>query len=826
MLLTWFSWYFSIVILGLVVFPITYFLFPKLEDKGYLFSKTIGLFLWGYIYWILTSFNLTKNSISGVLIVLIMLILISLFLLIKIKKETILIFFQQNIKTIIIAELLFILFFLGWTIMRAAMPNVDGTEKPMELAFINSILKSPVFPPNDPWLSGFSISYYYFGYVIVSILIRFTGVPSGIGFNLAIALWSALTAVSAYGVLYNLLASYQNKNKNIHISISALLAPFFILIVSNLEGFLEVLHAKGLFWNQFADGNFGSKFWSWLNILELNSPPAQPFTWIPNRPNGIIWWRASRVLSDFNIAGTRFEVIDEFPFFSFFLADLHPHVLAMPFVLITIGLAFQFYLILKDSGFINIKSWIKRSEFWVIALLVGGLGFLNTWDFPTYTALFAAIYAYFSYLEFGWSRRILLNFLYFGLSLGVIGFLLFLPYYIGFSSQAGGFLPSISFYTRGIHFWIMFAPLLVPIFIWLISKVSHNIKNDWLVGFKFSAIVVFGLWLASYLFGLLITGFMGNQQGSTSPFIEKWITASNQFLGLHAVTKVSELLGISIENRLLNPGTWITLLLLISFIWMILKKNRDTKNISTQFSSYSDDNFVILLIFLGTGLTLFPEFFYLRDQFATRMNTIFKFYFQTWIIWGIAASYSLVLIWQKRSTLNLILKVFSGLILVMSVAYPLFMIGSTIRPNNFNTLTLDGNNFRKIYTPLDYEAILWLQNRPNGTIAEAVGGSYSGFARFATLTGNPSVLGWVGHELQWRGGTTEMGSRENDLRELYETNDWNITEKILDNYSIQYIIVGSFEKSTYRVNDLKFREKLPIVFENQEVVIYENKFFQ
>ena len=49
------------------------------------------------------------------------------------------------------------------------------------------------------------------------------------------------------------------------------------------------------------------------------------------------------------------------------------------------------------------------------------------------------------------------------------------------------------------------------------------------------------------------------------------------------------------------------------------------------------DLFIALLVLLGCGLTLFPEFFYLRDQFATRMNTIFKFYFQAWITWGIAA---------------------------------------------------------------------------------------------------------------------------------------------------------------------------------------------
>jgi len=71
LVLNWLSWYFTIEILGLSVFPIAIFLFPKLEDKGYFFSKVIGLFLWGYLYWLLTSLGFLRNSLSGILITLI-----------------------------------------------------------------------------------------------------------------------------------------------------------------------------------------------------------------------------------------------------------------------------------------------------------------------------------------------------------------------------------------------------------------------------------------------------------------------------------------------------------------------------------------------------------------------------------------------------------------------------------------------------------------------------------------------------------------------------------------------------------------------------------
>ena len=104
----------------------------------------------------------------------------------------------------------------------------------------------------------------------------------------------------------------------------------------------------------------------------------------------------------------------------------------------------------------------------------------------------------------------------------------------------------------------------------------------------------------------------------------------------------------------------------------------------------------------------------------------------------------------------------------MSLAYPVFLISRTIENSGNELLTLDGNRFHSIYSPSNYEAALWLQNRPDGTIAEAIGGSYSSFGQMATISGNPTVLGWVGHEIQWRGGSKEMGSREDDIRRLYE----------------------------------------------------------
>jgi uncharacterized membrane protein len=100
--------------------------------------------------------------------------------------------------------LLFALVFVAWAVFRAYNPEIAGTEKPMEFTFINGVLGSRFFPPQDPWLSGYAISYYYFGYIMLGLFIRITGVDPAVGFNLGVALWYALVMVGAFGVVYEL----------------------------------------------------------------------------------------------------------------------------------------------------------------------------------------------------------------------------------------------------------------------------------------------------------------------------------------------------------------------------------------------------------------------------------------------------------------------------------------------------------------------------------------------------------------------------------------------------------------------------------------------
>ncbi|MDP2975185.1 MAG: DUF2298 domain-containing protein, partial [Anaerolineales bacterium] len=340
-MLSFLSWYLAISFLGLLTFPLAFRLFPALADRGYSLARALGLLLWGYIFWLLASLGIVQNDIGGLLLALLILTGLSGWALWKTivnilpcgdRQPSIVNWLKSNLRLIFITEALFLLSFAFLALVRAANPEIVGTEKPMELAFINAILRSPTFPPRDPWLSGYAISYYYFGYVMTAMLAKLTGVLGSVAFNLMLALLFALSAVGAYGILYNLLAAWQrttddrqSKLVTDHWSlVTSFLAPLFLLLVSNLEGFLEILHQRGLFWPpdpQLATLSTSSgqarNFWTWLDIKDLSLPPSQPLGWIPDRY--LWWWRASRVVQDYDLAGNWREIIDEFPFFSYLL---------------------------------------------------------------------------------------------------------------------------------------------------------------------------------------------------------------------------------------------------------------------------------------------------------------------------------------------------------------------------------------------------------------------------------------------------------------------------------------------------------------------------
>ncbi|CAG0958871.1 hypothetical protein ANAEL_00504 [Anaerolineales bacterium] len=425
------TWYFLITFLGWLTFPLAFILFPAFADRGYTLSRAVGMLIWGYVFWMFASLGIAQNDSGGIILALIFVVALSGWVLVN-RKSEIVNFLKSNLAPLLTAEILFFVAFAFLAFVRSANPELNGTERPMELAFINAILRSPTFPPQDPWLSGYAISYYYFGYVMTAMLARLSGIAGSMAHNLMTSLIFALAAVGSYGILYNLLAKadygQQTMDRRPASSVYGLFAPLFLLLVSNFGALLEVLHRLGLFWTKDATGQYTSAFWKWLDIKDLSEPPILPFQFVPDRY--LWWWRSSRVLQDYDMVGNPLEVIDEFPFFSFLLGDLHPHVLALPFGLLAIAAALHLFLggwrgEIRLPWGANIN--INYTGFLFSALLLGGLAFLNTWDILISAALIVGSYVCWRASEDGWSWERLEDVFLLGLPLGFLAILLYLP---------------------------------------------------------------------------------------------------------------------------------------------------------------------------------------------------------------------------------------------------------------------------------------------------------------------------------------------------------------------------------------------------------------
>ncbi|MBE0683160.1 MAG: hypothetical protein IH589_14725 [Anaerolineales bacterium] len=850
-----FAWYITLTLLGWLTFPLVYRLFPALADRGYTLARAAGLLIWCYAFWLMGSLGVAQNDAAGILFALAILIGLSVWSIIN-RKSEIVDFLQSNKSLILTTEILFIAAFAFLAFVRSANPELTSTEKPMELAFINGILRSSAFPPQDPWLSGYAISYYYFGYVMTAMLARISGINGSTAHNLMTSLVFALGTLGSYGILFNLLNTGRRQQPKEHedspnrpLSVAhGLLAPLFLLLVSNFETILEVLHRLGVFWKKDpVTGQFTSVFWTWLDMKELSLPPVEPFGWVPDRY--LWWWRASRVIQDYDMLGGHREVIDEFPFFSFLLGDLHPHVLAIPFGLLAISVALNLFLG-GSRGQVNMfgaRLHINIPGFLFSALVLGGLAFLNTWDILIAAALIVSAYVFWRANEDGWNWFRLEDAFVLALPLGIVSLLLYFPFYLGFSSQAGGLLPNFMYPTRGVHLWVMWGTLLIPIFAYLIylfsggwklnaqngyAATSDNelsdstIKPNWKLG------LFLGLGFTLLLFALtFFVGWLGTIV--EKEFVEYFLATQ----GMNA----SQYISATSLRRLAYIGSLITLLAVLIPSLSFLFTNHVSQPITNHQLPITDDKpivnrqypsgtmssvvnqFVLLLLTLGAILILAPEFVYLRDQFGYRINTVFKFYYQAWMLWSLAAAFGVAVLLQNlRGAVNILFRILIGIVIFAGLLYPVF--GLLTKTNSFNPLygfTLD--DFDRIIreNPDEAAAIQFLLAAPDGVVAEAVGDGYSGYARISMFTGLQTVLGWPGHEAQWRGTFDPQGSRRDDIERLYNTTRWDEAESIIEKYNIRYIYIGILERVSMPVNEEKFRLHLKPVFQQGGTIIYE-----
>jgi uncharacterized membrane protein len=307
------------------------------------------------------------------------------------------------------------------------------------------------------------------------------------------------------------------------------------------------------------------------------------------------------------------------------------------------------------------------------------------------------------------------------------------------------------------------------------------------------------------------------------------------------------LIGLVARLRLATPWTWLALAGLIAWaagvLWAGLSGGAPTGEqrgggaaatavvSSRRRVSVSPDLFAVIMIGLALILTLVPEFVYLRDLFGTRMNTVFKFYYQAWLLLALASAYGVsrlaergVALWLKLPALIL-----TGLLILGSLSYPLAAIPS--KADNFQgEPTLDGMMYLRRNSPGDVAAIEWLRANvaPDAVVLEATGGSYSpeGAGRISMSTGNPTLLGWDFHERQWRGneGYDKLAAgRPEAIEQIYRTARAEDLPRLLEQWGIDYVLVGGLERNKYKISEAaqaRFDAVLKLVYDQDGVRIY------
>ena len=775
-------WLLAVEVVGLAVFPLCYYLFPGLKDRGYSVSKPLGILIIAYLSWILSVLRLVPSvqlTVAGLLAVMGGL---SGWYAWRRRREVLDFVIRERVF-LIAAEAVFLLMFLAWIVYRAYDPFIDTTEQPMDFAFLNASIRSFLGTPEDPWLRGESVSYYYFGYWMMGVLSKLTGVPSYISYNLSLALIPAMGAMGIFGLVVNMVRA---ESVRLRYALTAGVAAALLLVVAaNLEGVLEFMRANGM-------GSSG--FWDWIRIDGLDGPaPTLAESWRPQE--NWWWWRATRVISTFQGDQTVDYTIHEFPFFSFILGDLHPHVMSIPFVILFLAICWN-YLQTPQLvwPFDRQRVVAQVAAILLMGLALGGLAFTNMWDLPVFSAVVVGVAALKAHSVRGANMwELIKGSLPFSAAVIGLAVLLILPYLLSFTSQVSGISPAVVNTTRLPHLLIVWALLLVAVTPFIFGTFWRTTLDE--------------DWGRTTVISMLI-GF--------TPFVI-WA-----FLHLEHGGKTAEL-GARLFHVL--PFCLLIGVAVYSAIWS-----------AKQGRSSIGRAFALGLSALGLLLIMGPELLYVNDGFGganERMNTVFKLYYQAWIVLAAASGYA-IYYWKSiaenatGSTL-LLTRIWAALFIVLLTGAAYYPLAAAATKGNLphDRATLDGlahlNRFNEV---AEYRAIDFIRRDAgrDSAVLEAVGNDYTSFGRVSSSTGVPTVLGWAGHEVQWRGSHLPMEGRQEDVATIYQTPDVEEAKNLLEKYRVDYVYVGRRERAKYGEEGLaKFSEYMEKVFEADGVVVWRMK---
>ena len=856
-------WLLALLLVGLAAYPLTAALFPTFPARGAMLARTLGLMLIAYLTWLPVSLGLWHYTAWAVAGGLALVALIS-WGVTRWRGIDLREIWRTQRKSILTAEAVFLACFLLFLLIRIWNPDLwhpaRGGEKPMEIGFLNAILRSPTMPPYDPFFSDGYINYYYYGLFIVSTLIKLTGIRSSMAFNLIIPTLAVMTISGAFAIVWTLTGR----------RLYGLAAGLFTALIGNLAGagqirgrggLGEAVGAIGQLANPDSRGTLAGTFqglFRWLGGQKL-----------PLRTDW--FWDASRAHGPYE------NTITEFPFFSFLFADLHPHLIGLPFAILLIGFCLSLVRAARRPAGEGAPLLLTLPA---LALGLGTMAVNNSWDFPVYLLVVggAVLLAHRVHPREGeqlppvW-RSLLAGSLGAGL-LGILGLLLYAPFFTYFKAFVRGL--GMTTYPTEIKYYLgVFGFFLFPLATLLLGWAGVWGYRAWQrarepaangveeVSIDRPAALPADLFLGAgslYLEEDFDEYDDLDELGSPSPSPTpptraqsvrsriprvrlSWLQPNEALVVLIAllIPLVSALILPALYDSL-NGRQMLTFVLLgeltLGVILMLLREN------------LSDElRFAALLSLVGLLVSLGVEIVYVKDHLSGawyRMNTIFKFYIQVWVLFGISSA---VLLWavarrlrRRHKAISIVWWSAFGLLLAAVLVYPLF--GTYTRVNDRFPQppprgTIDGQAYmltadyvwegHPVSLEPDYHAMHWLEENLQGTpiVLQAAWEFYrANGVRIAWNTGYPTVLNPLHEDEQRYPG--QKGERERDVSSIFNEPDPAEVLPLLSKYHVDYIYVGPFERAAYSPGGIaKFDAMVDVasdvVYNENEVKIYRVK---
>ncbi len=822
-------WALMVSLLGWMAYPWLSALLPDLRLGGYGLARIVGLLAWSYCSWLLASLHIVPHTRVSLWLLLAMMAALTAWQAYR-HRDRMGELIRTGWRDIVLVDVLFIGLFLMWVGVRWANPDLwhpfMGGEKPMDFAYFNAVMRSTWFPPYDPWFAGGTLNYYYFGFVIVGSLTEALGIVPSVAYNLAVPTLFALTGIGAYTLASTLAGGDMRRGRR-----AGLWGVALILLIGNL-GNLRSL-AMGLI--QVGSIEFESLIPGYPEAASLFAGLWKVLVQgarLPFRPEWS-YWDATRIIPP---AEGEVGPINEFPAFTFLYADLHAHMMALPLTQAALGIALQWALgavrasgsaLRVAPGAIQLSAPplgpraalrsrlvellpVPASSILLAGLVGGALRATNTWDYPTYMALMAT----------GWliglsasrnsgpksgertvSTRALSALVTPLLLLGCAE-ALFRPYTANYSGAYAAFeIWNGSRTPLSIYLW-MYVQFLFPLTAGAVAAIARFWRRR-----------------TAYATDVLLTS------AALVLLVMIALVAAVGYLGIH-ISWLAIPLGTIAASLVVGTGE------------------------PTQRR--------VLWFWVGTALalSLMVEGAVLKGDLG-RMNTVFKFHLQIWMLLGLCAAVFVERIFhgdgvalvgrpvapsgsntaeppplapalpialsegeglapvrdpEPRARASDIGRVAMAILLVCAGLYPALAIPAKIQDRWVPSAprTLDGMAYmpsairyeRDVAIPLaaDFRVIRWLQEHVEGspTIIEAqADAEYRWGNRMSIYTGLPSVVGWRWHQVQQRmvmpPGTVE--ARQQDVRMFYDTQSPDLARDILERYDVRYVILTPYEQA-------------------------------